>query len=80
MTYRWKDLNEGYNFASDLISIGGLHTKLWAPKVTRVPTLGILRLPSGSPETKYHLGVGHVAKHIIYYKGKVVASPKFGPW
>jgi hypothetical protein len=39
--YRWKALNEGYNFSSDLISIGGLHTKLWAFKVTRVPTLGI---------------------------------------
>jgi hypothetical protein len=27
-TYRWKALNEGYNFALDLISIGGLHGKL----------------------------------------------------
>jgi hypothetical protein len=25
-TYRWKPLNEGYNFASNLIPIGGLHT------------------------------------------------------
>jgi len=32
-TYCWKDLNEGYNFALDLISTGGLHAKLWAPKV-----------------------------------------------
>jgi hypothetical protein len=35
-TYRWKDLDEGYNFASDFISIGGLHVKLWAPKVVGV--------------------------------------------
>jgi hypothetical protein len=28
MTYRLKALNEGYNFALDFISIGGLHTKL----------------------------------------------------
>jgi hypothetical protein len=28
VTYRWKPLDEGYNFASDLISIKGLHTKL----------------------------------------------------
>jgi hypothetical protein len=27
--YCWKSLDKGYNFASDLISIGGLHTKLW---------------------------------------------------
>ncbi len=33
-----------YNFVSDLISIGGLHTKLWGPKVTGVPTLGIYGL------------------------------------
>jgi len=29
----WKAFNKGYNFALDLISIKGLHTKLWAPKV-----------------------------------------------
>jgi hypothetical protein len=27
-TYRWKALNEGYNFALNLISIQGLHAKL----------------------------------------------------
>jgi hypothetical protein len=31
--YCWKDLNKGYNFSSYLISIKGLHTKLWAPKL-----------------------------------------------
>ncbi len=31
VTYHWKVLNEGYNFAIDLISIGGLKTKLWGP-------------------------------------------------
>ncbi len=35
-TYCWKMLNKGYNFALDLISIGGLHTKLWAPKIARI--------------------------------------------
>jgi hypothetical protein len=34
--YQWKVLDEGYNFASNLISNGGLHTKLWAPKVVKV--------------------------------------------
>jgi hypothetical protein len=51
-TYCWKALDEGYNFALDLISIGGLGTKLWAPKVTIVLTLGIFGLPLGSLGTK----------------------------
>jgi hypothetical protein len=28
------------------------HTKLWAPKVARVPTLGISGLSLGNPRTK----------------------------
>jgi hypothetical protein len=67
-TYRWKALDKGYNFALDLILIGGLHTKLWGPKVTRVPTLGISGLPFGSPGTKCHLDVGLVERHKVYYK------------
>jgi hypothetical protein len=79
-TYRWKPLDKGYNFASDLISIVGLHAKVRAPKVVGVPVVGILGLPLGSPGTKCQLGAGLVAKHRVYYKGEVVASPKFGPW
>jgi hypothetical protein len=37
----WKVLDEGYNFSSNLISIEGLHTKLWAPKIARVPIMRI---------------------------------------
>jgi hypothetical protein len=48
-TYHWKTLDKGYNFTFDLVSIGGLHTKLWAPKIAEVPTLGILGLPFGNP-------------------------------
>jgi hypothetical protein len=69
-TYFWKALHEGYNFGLNFISIGGLKTKLWASRVTRVPTLGISRLSLGTLGTKCHLGVGHVAKHKVYYKGK----------
>jgi hypothetical protein len=36
-----EDLNKGYNFALDLISIGGLHTKLWAPKLGFPSHLGV---------------------------------------
>jgi len=44
-TYHWKALDKLYNFALDLISIRGLHPKLWAPKVVGVPTLEISGLP-----------------------------------
>jgi hypothetical protein len=75
-TYHWKAFDEAYNFALDLISIEGLHTKLWAPKVIRVPTLGISGLPLGSPRTKWHLGVDPVARHIVYYKGEGGGFPQ----
>ncbi len=35
-----------------------------------IPTIRISGLPLGNPKTKWHLGVGPVAKHIIYYKGE----------
>jgi len=41
-----------------------------------VSILGILRLPFGSLMTKWHLGVGLVAKHIVYYKGEGGGSPQ----
>jgi hypothetical protein len=72
-TYRWKALNESYNFALDLISIEGLHTKLWGPKVTGVPTLGV---------PKQNVIWMWASWRGIKYttRGKVVASPKSGPW
>ncbi len=78
--YYWKDLDKGYNFASSLTSIGGLHTKLQASKVARVPILGISGLPLGSAGTKWHLGVGPWPCIEYTIRGNVVASPKSGPW
>jgi hypothetical protein len=69
-TYCWKVLDKGYNFAWNLISIEGLHIMLWAPKVARVLDVGISRLPSGSPMTKWHLGASLVDRHKVYYKGE----------
>jgi hypothetical protein len=67
-TYHWKALDKGYNFALNLISIGGLHAKLWTPKVAGVPL--------GSPGTKWHLGVSPMANHKIYYKGEGDGFPQ----
>jgi len=69
-TYRWKSLDKGYNFTLDVISIRGLHIKLWGPKVMKVLTLAISRLPLESPMTKSHLDVGLVERHRVYYKGE----------
>jgi hypothetical protein len=79
-TYRWKAFDKGYNFALDLISIRGLHVKLWHPKVAGVPTLVISGLPFGGLETKNHLDVGHVGSHRVYYKREGGGFPKSGPW
>jgi hypothetical protein len=77
-TNPWKDIDEGYNFASNLISMGGLRTKLWGPKIARVSTLGILGLPFGSPRTKCHLNldVNLVEKHKVFYKGEGGGFPQ----
>ncbi len=74
--HTWKAFDKGYNFSLELISIGGLHAKLWAFKLTGVPNVGILGLPLGNLETKWHLSVGHVAKHKIYYKGEGGGFPQ----
>jgi len=80
VTYRWKALNESYNFALDCTSIGGLFAKLWGSKVAGVPTSGILGLPLRSPGKKSHLDVASVANHRVYYKGEGGGFPKSGPW
>jgi len=67
-TYCWKALDEGYDFASNLLSIRGLHTRLWAPKVAGVLVVKISGLPLGSPGTKCHLDVSFMERHKIYYK------------
>jgi hypothetical protein len=80
-THRWKALDEGYNFALDLIAIGGLHRKLWALKVAGVPVVGISGLPLGSPGTKKAIWMWPmwiVAEYTIW--GKVVPSLESGPW
>ncbi len=72
----WKTVNQGYNFASNLIVIEGLHAKLCAPKVVGVPVVGISKFPLGSPGTKSHLDVGPVERHKVYYKGEGGGFPQ----
>jgi hypothetical protein len=54
----WKALNEGYEFASNLILIGGLGKELWLQKMAGVQTRTISGLLLGSPRIKSYLDVG----------------------
>jgi hypothetical protein len=55
-TYRWKALDEGYNFALDRTSIQGFFAKLWGSKVAGVLTSAISGLPLGSPGREESFG------------------------
>jgi hypothetical protein len=48
-TYRWKALDENYNFASNRVAIRGLLAKLCGFKVAGVLVGAILGLPRGNP-------------------------------
>jgi hypothetical protein len=50
--------------------------KLWAPKVAKVPTMGISGLSLESPGTKCHLVVAPVEKCREYYKGEGIGFPQ----
>jgi len=75
-TYHWKALNKGNNFVLELISIRGMHIKLWGPKVAEVPNLTISGFSFGSLETKSHLDVGLMERHKVYYKGEGGGFPQ----
>jgi hypothetical protein len=57
-TWRWKDLDEGYNFGSDLVAIRLCSRELWAPKVPGLQP-GQFRDNFGTPtwESESNLGV-----------------------
>jgi hypothetical protein len=74
--YHWKVFDKGCNFALDLITTGGLHTKLWGPKVVGIPIWGISRLPFGSPRTKCHLNMAPMERCRVYYKGEGGGFPQ----
>jgi hypothetical protein len=75
-THSWKALNQGYNFALDLIIIGGLQRKLCALKVARIPVVRISGLPLGSLGTKNHLDVALVESYKVYYIGEGGGFPR----
>ncbi len=67
-TYQWKSLNKGYNHVVDFISIEGLHKKLWASKMMRIPISGIMGLLTWESQEKWNLGVAPMVSHRKHYK------------
>ncbi len=69
-TYLWKALDEGYNFALDLVAIGALRKKLWAPKVANCKNLncGNFGTPTWESQYKMPFGCGPVERCRAYYK------------
>ncbi len=57
-TYHWKSFDEGYNFVLDLVSIGGLHTKLWAPQSHENLNFGNFEIPTWESRDKKPFGCG----------------------
>jgi hypothetical protein len=76
-THRWKDLEESYKFALDLIPIRGLSRELWAPKVPGVQSRTVSRLLFGNPGTKSHSDAGAVEQRREYYMGEGGGFPRF---
>jgi hypothetical protein len=80
----WKALKESYKFALNIIPIGGLSKELWATKAPGVQSeivseqfqdshLGVLR-----QTTIWMWSMWSGAEYTMW--GKVVGSPKSGPW
>jgi len=75
-TYFCKTIDEGNDFALDLISIGNLHKKLWASKVLWVSILRILGLPNWDSWDKMTFGCNPHGYHKEYYKGEGGGLPQ----
>jgi hypothetical protein len=67
-TYRWKVLAKGYSFSLNFTSIEGLHKKLWAFQVAKVPISKISRLSTRELQDKMTFGCNPVVNHKKYYK------------
>jgi hypothetical protein len=75
-TWRWKALEESYNFGSDLVLIGGRGEKLCSSKVPRLQPETILGLLLGGPGKKSHLDVASAERCRVYYMGEGGSFPR----
>jgi hypothetical protein len=75
-TRRWKDLDEGYNFASYRVAIGLCSREISASKVPGLQPGTISGLPRGSPGKNSHLDATSAASYRVYYKGEGGGFPQ----
>jgi hypothetical protein len=75
-TWRWKALDESYNFGSNLIPIRTWGEKLWTPKVPGVQTGTVSGLHFGSFGKKSHLDVASARSCKKYYNGEGGGFPR----
>jgi hypothetical protein len=74
-TWRWKALEETYNFGLDLVSIQVWGEELWA-KVSGLQPGIVSGLQLGSPGKKSHLDVASVETCRVYYMGEGGGFPR----
>jgi hypothetical protein len=74
-TWRSKDLDEGYNFGSDLVAIQVFSRELWRFKAPGVPP-GQFRDNFESPGNLCHLDVGAAECRRVYYMGDGGGIPR----
>ncbi len=75
-TWRWKALEENYNFGWNLVPIRAWSEKLWTPKVPGVQTGTVSGLHFGSPGKKSHSDVASARSYREYYKGEGGGFPQ----
>jgi hypothetical protein len=75
-TWRWKALEESYNFGLDVAPIGYCSREIWAPKVPGLQPGTISRLLFGSPGKKRHLDVTSEESCRVYYMGEGGGFPQ----
>jgi len=69
-TWRWKALDESYNFGLDLVSIWVWGEELWPSKVPGLQPGTISGLQLGSPGKKNHSDVASAVRCNEYYMGE----------
>jgi hypothetical protein len=74
--WRWKALDESYNFGSNFVPIRVQGEKLWMPKVPGVQTGTVPGLHLGNPGKKSHLDVTSTRSCREYYKGEGGGFPR----
>jgi len=75
-TWRWKALDESYNFGLELVSICIRGEELWPSKVPGLQLRTVLGLQLGNPGKKSHSDVASAVRRREYYMGEGGGFPR----